>query len=98
MLGEMKPVGTTEAKGVDMQERRRDDEKITQILTTLARMSVKVDQVHTSWFGKDDNGGYKKKMDTMEGERSTLKVMVGSGGGIGLIALAITLYKLFSGG
>jgi hypothetical protein len=81
-----------------MQDRRKDDDKITEILMTLSSMSTKVDQVHGSWFGKNGDGGYKTKIDKMDGGMAVWKFIAGSGGGIGIIALLITIYKLVIGG
>jgi hypothetical protein len=81
-----------------MDNRRHDDERIDNISETMAGMKILLEQVHRSWFGKDGNDGYKTKIDKMEGGMAVWKWIAGSGGLVGIIALMVTLYRLFAGG
>jgi hypothetical protein len=81
-----------------MDNRRHDDERIDNISETMAGMKILLEQVHRSWFGANGNDGYKTKIDKMEGGMAVWKWVAGSGGLVGIIALMVTLYRLFTGG
>lgn len=81
-----------------MTERRKDDDCLERLVTMTERHGILIEQVHKSWFGANGNDGYKTKIDKMEGGFAAWKWAAGSGGLVGIVALLVTLYKLFSGG
>ena len=76
-----------------MAERRKDDERIDTIMTTVTELKVLVEQVHKAMFGSNGNPGINREFERLKGGLGVWKWMAGSGGGIAVILLVIQIIK-----
>jgi hypothetical protein len=74
-----------------MQERRREDTRIDELVTMLTEQNVLVKQVHTAMFGENGNKGLKAEWEMHQGGLQVWKGIAGSGG---LIALGLLILEI----
>ena len=77
-----------------MAERRKDDERFDKLISMTEKHGILLDQVHKSWFGVNNSGGYKTKIDKMETRMNIWSKIAGSSIGVAITALI----KSFFGG
>ena len=72
-------------------DRRKNDDKIDELITLVTTQGVLGKQVHEAVFGKNGNAGMKAEWDRHKGSLQVWKGIAGSGG---LIAVGLLILEL----
>jgi len=74
-----------------MPERRKDDEKIDELIGMVTEQKVLVEQVHKALFGNNGNPGMKAEWERHKGGLQAFKFVAG---GSGIVATVLVVIKI----